>query len=334
MRKVSIILVLVLLVTMIFEVSAQESISNLFREAIKLTLNQHESGGFESDYEVDTYSFTAPEAGYYAFRGKADMQIRGHLYDSNYQFMYGGNNLSSGNAFFVAAYLETNQTVYIRVDSLSRERQNYTIVAAKDSMPFNRLVLSRSSITEYVDPGTRTTISVPVYFYIGNTRVSHVEATYPHMMKVSASGNIRGQAAFNLLTNNLEIDVYDISDARITLSIGPSMSTTISIKTLHKSGEPSVPTKPDQEDKDIEKPDPEPDPPVLPEEPERKAQIHSGDVNLNNIVDMNDVISLLDPITLSRFTQEQFRIADVTNNGAVDANDALMILRRVSGARR
>jgi len=49
---------------------------------------------------------------------------------------------------------------------------------------------------------------------------------------------------------------------------------------------------------------------------------------------MNDVVSLLDPLTLSKFTQEQFNIADVTNNGVVDASDALLILRRVSGARK
>ncbi len=323
---------IILLSILVLNIStANSNQANLFREAIKLSLNQQESGVLSEEYMIDTYAFTAQEAGYYAFRGRADSQIRGHLYNSNLQFLYGGTKLSSGNGFFIATYLEAGQTVYIRVDSLLREQQNYTIVAARDSLPFNRIALAQSSVTAYVEPGTVRTIKIPLSFYSGNTRVGVVETTYPYMMQTNASGNLRGQAAFNLVNNELEIDVYDIGDARITLNIGPSISTTVNIKTLHRTEEPITPQPPTDDPTQPDDPDEQPS---LPEETPREPQIHQGDVNLDNVVDMTDVVSLLDPITLSRFTQKQFLIADVTNNGIVDANDALMILRRVSGARR
>jgi hypothetical protein len=90
----------------------------------------------------------------------------------------------------------------------------------------------------------------------------------------------------------------------------------------------------DEDDQDEQSDEEDEDPIEEDDDFYREAEIHQGDVDLNNQVNMNDVISLLDPLTLSKFTQEQFTLADVTGNGVVDASDALLILRRISGAKR
>lgn len=306
--------------------------SEQFFEAKELSVNNYVYGDFPTEYSTDTFQFIAPSEGYYSIRGKADKQIRGHLYDQEYNFLYGGTKLSSGNAFFIATYLKKGEKVYIKVDSLVREKQNYSVIVFKDYPPFNRIVFEQSKVVTYLEPNGVTTVKIPIHFYQNSKKVYNVEYTYPFMMKIDSKGLLRGQAAFNLNTNELEIDLYDENDATITLSIGERISATCSIKSIHKVIED--PTT-DEDDQD-EQSDDEEDEDSIEEDDDfyREAEIHQGDVDLNNQVNMNDVVSLLDPLTLSKFTQEQFTLADVTGNGVVDASDALLILRRISGAKR
>lgn len=327
----------VLIVFLLFNITAYaEEVGDQFFEAKKVSLNNYVQGDFPREYDTDTYEFIAQEAGYYAIRGKADRQIRGHLYDQNYNFLYGGTRLSSDNTFFISTYLERGQKIYFKVDSLVRQYQNYSVIVEKDRVPFNKIVLGSTSYTTYLEPNTVKTITIPVYFYLNSKRVYNVEPTYPFMMTINSVGLLRGQAAYNLKTNELEVDLYDENNATITLNIGREISARCFIKSIHSSGTVSDSMGNGQENEQDQEQEQEETPSEEDSEDDfyRKPEVHKGDVDLNNIVNMNDVVALLDPLTLSKFNQEQFNIADVTNNGIVDASDALMILRRVSGARK
>jgi len=302
-----------------------------FFEAEELIRNEYVYGEFPTEYDTDTFQFTAPVKGYYSIRGKADKQVRGHLYDERYNFLYGGSKLSSGDAFFIAAYLDKGEKVYIKVDSLVREEQDYSLIVFKDYPPFNRIVFEQSKIVSYSEPNSVETVKIPVHFYQNSKKIHNVEYTYPFMMKIKSEGLLRGQAAFNLNTNELEIDLYDENDAMITLSIGDEIESSCSIKSIHIVEEEDSDDSSDDQD---QLPNDEDEEPIEEDDYYRDPEVLQGDVDLNNRVDMNDVVSILDRLTVSKFTQEQFALADTTGNSVVDASDALLILRRISGANR
>lgn len=312
--------------------------SSLFSAATPLNINVKTSGKLSATYDVDCFTFVAPEEGYYTFYGSGEKELRGHLYDGAYLFLRTGEPTNEGRQFLIAAYFQKGERVYLKVDSSVREEQSYSINIIKGNLPFNRILAGINPVTTTIMPNEIKTIRIPLMFYKNNTLLPDVSIAYTHMLQVAAQGLIQGQAAFNTETYELELDIYGVTDAVIRVNIGEDIFCDILVNADYDSG-----TDPDEGNNSSDPQDNNGTNPgdnggsgtgTIPGDSTtyREPEIHAGDCNLDNKVDMNDIAALLDAATLSRFTQEQFSIADVTGNGLVDFTDALMILRRVTGA--
>lgn len=336
MKRIGVLLILVILIISTRNVcAADDDHSNLFAGATEIALNSTLEGQFSTDYDVDSFSFIAPESGYYSFFGSGGAELRGHLYNSSYQYMYSGDTFRDKQDFFIVAYLQKDEKVYLKVDSTVRMPQSYQISAVSEVLPFDRIIPSMSSVFTYVYDGELKTVKIPIRFYSNGRRLSYISKAYVYLMNISAQGLIRGQAVFNTESLELELDIYGETDSVLTVNLGPDISTKITVRAEYqeKQEEPAIIIVDPPDIIEPHQPEPvSPDP--NPNYPRPTKQFRMGDCNLDNQVDLIDVATLLDANALSQFSQQQFQLADVTGNGIVDLTDAVMLLRRVTGSGR
>ena len=325
------ILILTLILFVNYAYAAYDDITNLFIDAKELKLNVQSKAELSQEYDVDSFTFTAPSAGYYSILGVGETELRGHLYNSDIKFMRTGDTFREDNVFFIVVYLQKNERIFIKVDSTIRRDQKYKIGITKENLPFNKVKPQHNKVETYINPKAVKTIKIPLSFYNNDLDLGYISKAYTYLMQIKSNGVIQGQAGFNTDTYELELDIYGETDATLTISLGADVSCTIAVKALIQDDntidnpitEPNIDTPNNQNPQN-------PNPPV-PVEP--IAKVLQGDCNLDNVVNINDVTALLDVNELSKFNEKQFRVADVTKNGIVDFTDALIILRRVTGAR-
>lgn len=324
-------LMIMLIIQVNFAYADYDDITNLFINAQQLKLNAEVNGELSTEYDIDCFTFEAPITGYYTVFGSGQLELRGHLYNSDIKFMRTGNTFREKNVFFLVVYLQKNEQVYLKVDSTVREMQAYKVTVTQESLPFNKVNPLHSKVETLINPNEVKTIKIPLSFWNDNIDVGYISKAYTYLMQINSNGKIQGQAGFNTDSYELELDIYGETDAVLTISFGDNVTCQVSIKAIiHEENDQTrtEPLNPDVNNNEIAQPQ-NPNPIENP-----IANTKQGDCNLDSIVDINDVVALLDVNQLSSFNEQQFNIADVTSNGIVDFTDALIILRKVTGFSR